>query len=395
MGSSGWRRLRRVVAALSIVAATMVVVERSPSANAVRDAGAAACAGNPWTSARVQQGSTPGHLAAVVLSCLKLTFPASYRHDEIGLIALNSYPWFQNVNEFGLTSTVQRDMKRLGMPPITLQDGPGGLITKTTPGPTPMPNELALGATFDTSMASLYGTVLGTQAHQMGYDGLQAPDLNLVRVPAWGRASESFGESAVLAGEMGGAESVAVEAHHVFVVLKHFGPYSQETDRRALDQKVSAKALDELYVRPFTIALRALKPQLAAGGHAVGIMCSYGNVNQQKACRSSSLPDELNALGIHALVRSDLDVKVNPTALLLNGIDLIKPMNSSQLVAALGSPLIDTALDTAVQNVFSTEFAAGLVNGRVTSVQPRPLSKVMAYLGRANAITVEQRAARP
>ena len=365
----------------------------STRAEASRFAHATDCAAHPWTSVSYQRSTTPSLLASEVLSCLKSEFPTSFRHDEVGIVALNAYPWFQNVNEFGLTSTVQHDMATLGMPPITLQDGPEGLITRAHPSPSRMPNELALAATFDTSAAATYGAVVGGQAHVMGYDALQAPDLNLTRIPTWGRAAESFGESAVLAGEMGGAEALALENAGVIPVLKHFGPYSQDTDRRLLDQKVTDKTFQELYVRPFTLALRAIAPIVRAGGHAVGIMCSYGNVNEQKACRSGALADELNALGIQALVRSDLDVRVNPTALLLNGIDLIKPMDTAQLVHALGQPAIDSALDVAVTNVFQTEFAAGLVNGRSTAAHPHPLSRVQSYLGTQAAIAIEQRAA--
>jgi beta-glucosidase len=385
---------RHVAALVAFVAAAGVVgVQGTSSANPSSAPNAKTCAQKTWTTAKYQRSSTPDALATLVLACLKVTFPATYRRDEVGLVSLNSYPWFQNVNEGGLTSTVQKDLQRLGMPPITLEDGPEGIITKTSPGPTALPNELALGATFDQSMASLYGTVLGSQAHRMGYDAVQAPDLNLVRVPSWGRAPESFGESPVLTGEMGGAEAAAIEAQHVFTVLKHFGPYSQETDRRALNQKVSDKALQEVYIRPFTLALRAVLPELKAGDHAIGIMCSYGNVNDLKACRSAALAGELNSVGVQALIRSDLDVKVNPTALLLNGVDLIKPMIASELSSALGEPQIRSALDQAVEAIFRTEFAAGLVNGKVTSAQGHPLARVMALFGHADALNIEQRAA--
>jgi len=381
------------VVALAIVAGTTVAFQSASSARAPSRVTLATCLNRPWTSASFQAASTPPKLAAMVLACLKLRFPSTYRHDEVGIVALNAYAWFQNVNEFGLTSTVQQQLARLGMPPITLEDGPGGLITRTAPSPTQMPNELALGATFDPALASMYGTVLGTQAHQMGYDGVQAPDLNLVRVSAWGRAMESFGESPVLAGEMGAAEAVAIAARGEIPVLKHFGPYSQETDRRQINQIVSERAYEEVYIRPFTFALRALLPLLAKGHHAVGIMCSYGNVNSTRACRSSELAHELGSLGVNALVRSDLDVKVDPTDLLLNGVDLIKPMDTGQLEGALKEHAIDLALDAAVIQVFTTLFADGKVNGKITSAQRHPLSRINELVGHIDTMKIEQRAA--
>ena len=374
-------------------ATSSVGFESVSSARSMAAPRTSTCEAKPWTKASYQAGSSPDALAVMVFTCLKQLHPSTYRHDEVGIVALNAYPWFQNVNEFGLTSTVQQDLAHLGMPPITLQDGPGGIITKTSPSPTAMPNELALGATFDTSMASLYGATLGAQARAMGYDGLQAPNLNVVRVPSWGRASESIGESPVLVGTMGAAEAVAIESQHLIAVLKHFGPYSQETNRKFLNQQITTRALEEVYVRPFTFALRALNPQLHAGGHAVAIMCSYGNVNSTKACRSPVLNQELASLGINALVRSDLDVKVDPSALLLNGVDLIKPMNTGELTKGLNHGSVATALDQAVIEIFRTEFADGLVNGVVTAAKGHPLPRSLANQGRQSATTILQRAA--
>ncbi len=381
------------VALIAAVATSSIGIESASSARTPLAPSIATCESKPWVKASYQSSSTPAALASLVYSCLKLLFPTTFRHDEVGIVALNAYPWFQNVNEFGLTSTVQQALARLGMPPITLQDGPEGIITRTSPSPTAMPNELALGATFDTQMAFLYGATLGSQAHEMGYDGLQAPDLNLVRVPSWGRASESLGESPVLAGEMGASEAVAISGQHLIPVLKHFGPYSQETNRKGLNQEITTRALEEVYIRPFTFALRALQRQLHAGGHAVAIMCSYGNVNATKACRSPVLNQELATLGINALVRSDLGVQVDPSALLLNGVDLIKPMNTGELTHALSQPGVVAALDEAVIQIFRTEFADGLVNGRVTAARGHPLTKGLANRGHQAALEIMQRAA--
>lgn len=388
-----WRSLRTSVALATLAAGVAVVAETGLAAGGpARAVSLATCKTRPWLSTSYQSHSTPEALASLVLSCMKLRFPKTYRHDEVGLVALNSYPWFQNVNEFGLTSTVQVQLAELGMPPITLEDGPGGLITKATPSPALLPNDLALGATFNPSLASLYGKVLGSQAHAMGYDGVQAPALNLLRVPTWGRAAESFGESPVLVGEMGAAEAVAIEAQHEIPVLKHFGPYSQDTNRRYLNQVVSDKAFQELYTRPFTFALRALLPQLDKGGHAVGVMCSYGNVNTLKACRSPLLQDELDYVGVDALIRSDLDVEVNPSALVLNGVDLVKPMDSNELTAALSNTSVDRAVDQSVLQIFETEFADGLVNG-ATAARPHELPEWLSRQGAAESLQIEEHAA--
>ena len=385
-------RLARIALGAAVIAAATIGVQAASSARPTTRVTMAQCRGNPWTHAAFQASSTPPALGALVLSCLKLEHPRTFRHDEVGIVALVHVSRFQNINEFGLNSTVQRELASLGMPPITLEDGPGGLVVGSYPRPTLLPNELALGATFDPALAAEYGSVLGVEAHQMGYDGVQAPDLNLMRVPSWGRGMESFGESPVLAGEMGASEAVAIASQGEIPVLKHFGPYSQETDRHPLDQRVSERAYQEVYIRPFAMALQALLPQLSAGHHAVGIMCSYGNVNNTRACRSPELARVLSHLGVNALERSDLDVWVTPSALLMNGIDLIKPMASKELVRVLGQRSVDVALDSAVAEVFTTEFADGLVNGVTLptfhNLPARTVSQDAATAGR-----IEQRAA--
>jgi beta-glucosidase len=389
-------RIRTVTCASALIAAAAwcLAPPGVSGAHPVAAVTASTCTKHPWTSASYQAASTPPALAALVVSCLEKRYPTTYLDDEVGVVALEaSPPLLQNINELAPGSDVEAQLASLGIPPITLEDGPGGLITESHPLPTQLPNELALGATFDPSMATSYGNVLGTQAHAMGYDGVQAPDLNLLRVETWGRAMESFGESPVLAGELGGAEAVAIEADDEIPILKHFSPYSQETNRQVLDQTVSAKALQELYIRPFTFVLRAVTPQLEAGGHAVGVMCSYGGVNGIKACRSHLLTDELDYVGVNALVRSDLNVKVDPSALVLNGVDLIKPLQSSELLSALKDHAVERALTRNVTEIFETEFADGLVTGQdlTAAVHPPPSSVVDA--GNATALAIEQRAA--
>lgn len=96
---------------------------------------------------------------------------------------------------------------------------------------------------------------------------------------------------------------------------------------------------------------------------------------------------------MNALVRSDLDVWVEPSALLRSGVDLIKPMVSKELDRALGIRAVDTSLDQAVEQVFTTEFADGLVNGRTTSATFHPLTAGTVRLDGGVANQIEQRAA--
>lgn len=387
-------RLCALIAAAALCTLAAVVAVPSPVGARLGPAVTkATCDAHPWTSTAYQATSTPSKLAATVVACLELRYPSSYLNDEVAIVGLVAHPpYLENVNELPGSPAVSQ-LASLGIPPITLEDGPGGLITPSEPAPTQLPNELALGATFDPSLATSYGSVLGTQAHDMGYDGVQAPDLSMLRVETWGRAMETFGESPVLTGEMGGAEAIGIESAHEIAVLKHFSPYSQDTGRQGAEMTVTNKALQEVYVRPFTFALRALIPQLEDGGHAVGVMCSYGFVNGVMACRTHLLANELRSLHVNALVRTDLNVKVQPKQLVVNGVDLIKPLDISELLAALKSSSVKRSLTASVEEVLATEFADGLVDGShpTASVHPPPSSEVAA--GDATALAIEQRAA--
>jgi beta-glucosidase len=384
--------MRTFTVAVTLLGAVAVAVA-TPSVSSARTLGPvtkATCAKRPWISAAVQRTSTPGALAQMVLACLELRDPKTYRYDEIGIVSLIAMTPFENVSEDGDGSKAQAALAALGMPPLTLEDGPGGLLNLSA---TQLPNELAVGATFDQTLATLYGDVLGAQAHAIGYDGVQAPDLNLTRVETWGRARESFGESPVLAGDLGAAEALAIESQGEIAVLKHFGSYSQDIDRKILNQKVSARALWEVYLRPFTIALRALRSEVNSGDHAVGVMCSYGLMNHVSACLTSYLSRELDQLGVNAFVRTDLGVNVNPAPLLLNGVDLIKPMYVHVLISTIGQRGVRSALNRAVVEDFETEFADGLVNGKETTAVTHALPPALAASGNASAVSIEQRAA--
>jgi beta-glucosidase len=379
----------RTLAVAATLLGAVVVGVASPSVSTARTVDhvtKATCAKAPWTSTSDQQSSTPEALAELVLSCLELRYPNTYRYDEIGIVTLIPYGPWENINEFGPASHAQVALASLGMPPLTLEDGPGGLLDASA---TQLPNELALGATFDRSLATDYGDVLGAQAHAIGFDGVQAPDLNLTRVETWGRARESFGESPVLAGELGAAEALGIVSQHEIVVLKHFGSYSQDTDRKVLNQEVSVKALWDLYLRPFTIALRALQKD----PNTVGVMCSYGEMNGVADCLTPYLSRELDQLVVNAFVRTDLGVGVDPAPLLLNGVDMIKPLVEKTLLATLGHKGVRAALNRAVLQVFETEFADGLVNGKDTTVAARTLSPTLRASGVTSAVSIEQRAA--
>ena len=207
----------------------------------------------PWMSASYRARFSSDQLAAQVLNCeVKLRPAPTAFQAELAVVGLNKTNGksFQNQNMWLANTagklTLQGDFIALGIPALTLEDGPGGIIYRPPardPQPTNFPNELALGASMNPALAKSFGAQLGLEANQMHYMGVQAPDLNLDRIPNWGRIAETFGEDPVLSGEMGAQETIGLLQNTHVVVLKHFGLYGQETNRKTVnDVLTSARA---------------------------------------------------------------------------------------------------------------------------------------------------------
>jgi len=253
----------------------------------------------------------------------------------------------------GRIENINEGIPRLCIPPLTLQDGPAGPSFGAR-RVTQLPSPLALAASFDTALAARYGAVVGAEARAKGIDVVQGPDLNLDRVPASGRGFEAFGEDPLLTGALGTAVTEGIQSTGVMAQLKHFAVYNQETARMVLDQKVPTRALEELYFRPFEMAV--------AAAHPASIMCEYGSVNGVNGCQSLALFKELQTWGFSGFIRSDLRSVTHPVAAFKAGLDLIKPGSFTALRSAVRTGALPvTVVDTAVEKVLAPMFALGMV----------------------------------
>ena len=256
-----------------------------------------------WEKASYQSEFTPAALADQVLSCEAKFHAATAVLAEVALIGLNqtvhgtvsptSSQGYQNQNMWLANNagdlTAQDDFETLGVPALSLEDGPEGIIYRGGKGaqPTIFPNEMALASSMNPGLAEQYGAAISAQAAALHFMGVQAPDLNLDRIPNWGRNLETFGEDPVLAGEMGAAEAVGILKDTPLVVLKHYGVYGQETNRKSVDWTVSTSALYNTYLRPFAIATDGVAASSAVPAHRqVALMCSYGDINTVRSCGS-------------------------------------------------------------------------------------------------------------
>ncbi len=320
----------------------------------------------PWLASAMAAGRNPAALAELVAGRMSLP-------EKLGEIVLNSSGSYENVNA---------GVARLCIPSLTLSDGPWGIAYGDT-GVSLLPAPLGIGATFDPSLARQYGQVLGAEARGQGIDVSQGPNLNIDRVPQSGRADESYGEDPLLTGTLGVADIQGLQSMGVMADAKHFLAYQQETNRGALDARVSARTLQELYLPPFKAAV--------ATAHVATLMCAYPQLNGVFQCQDPALGLVLDQWGFAGFVRSDLGAVHAPSTALTSRVDLLKPSSVDELSDLMARGLLaQTTVDADVERVLAQMFAFGLV-GRPATGAPGTLVATPAHA--AFALTAAERSA--
>jgi beta-glucosidase len=260
----------------------------------------------------------------------------------------------------GETAFYIAPLPRLGIPALLLTDaGAGVRVTNpTTNGgeATALPAPIALGATWDTDLATAYGDVLGTETRATGQNGLLGPTGDLVRDARWGRQFESLGEDPRLVSALLAAQVEAVQSHDVVATVKHPAAYTEETSRLAGGNvDVTERALREVYLAPIEAAIDA----------GVGsAMCSFNKVNDVYACESAEVFDILKKdYGFAGFIQTDYAAAHSTDRAANAGLDVEFPAGNY-----FGQALIDSVkagrvsmatIDDKVHRVLRTMFEFG------------------------------------
>jgi beta-glucosidase len=230
-------------------------------------------------------------------------------------------------------------VERLGIPSITLTDGPHG-VRKQDPDAerfsfdaslpaTCFPTAAALGSSWDVDLLTRVGQALGAESRAAGVAVLLGPGVNLKRSPLCGRNFEYLSEDPVVSGHLGAALVRGIQSQGVGASVKHFAVNNQETDRMRVSAEVDERTLRELYLAGFEHIVTSARPWT--------VMASYNRINGVYAAQNPWLLTEVlrGDWGFDGLVVSDWGAVSDPVAAVAAGLDLEMPTTNGASAARL------------------------------------------------------------
>jgi beta-glucosidase len=211
---------------------------------------------------------------------------------------------------------------RLGIPPFQITNGPAG----AGPGgkqpqakATALPSPIAVAASWDRGVARRYGEIAASEAKDLGNVLLEAPTINIARVPQNGRTFEGYGEDPYLTGQISLNNIVGIQSQGVMANVKHYDANNQETERFTINEEIDERTLREIYLPAFEASVRE--------AHSASIMCAYPRVNGTFSCENVPLLQDIleREWKFSGFVLSDFGAVHSTVPSAMSGLDLEMP----------------------------------------------------------------------
>jgi len=313
----------------------------------------------PWTNTSLP----PAQRADMVLQQMTLDEKILLVHGE-GMPKWSNMPpqilAVQNLSNGGAGMIL--GIPRLGIPTIQMDDAAYGVRFSATNGrySTALPSNLGSAASWDVEAACAYGTLIGKELREQGYNMTLGGGTNLTRDPRNGRTFEYMGEDPVLAGTMVGQRIRCEGAQHVISDIKHFALNDQESGREEVDVRIGERTARESDLLAFQIGV--------ATGHPSAVMCSYNGINGNYACENQWLLTDVlkKEWGFPGFVDSDWGATHSTEKASAAGLDHEEPLDTfygAPLKTAVASGKVPMAqLDDHVRRILYAYFASGIVD---------------------------------
>ena len=212
-------------------------------------------------------------------------------------------------------------IERLNIPTLKMSDGPNGVRGNGTSGQPSacFPSAISLGSTWNLNLVNQIGIALGEEANAKDVDVLLGPTINIHRHPLGGRHFESYSEDPFLTGKIATEYVTGVQSKNVAACLKHFVGNDTEFQRYAVSSNISERALREIYLLPFEMAIKA--------GDAQVVMSAYNKLNNIYCSSHKELLIDVlkKEWGFDGYVVSDWGAALETNENAIGGLDLEMP----------------------------------------------------------------------
>ena len=257
---------------------------------------------------------------------------------------------------------------RLRIPALYLADGSVGVGNAVGPA-TALPSSIASAASWDTTEAAKYGTVIGTELADYGINVNLGGNVNLTgREPRDGRTFETKGEDPILAGKITAAHINAIQAQHIIGGIKHFAFNDQESGRTTANAIIDDRGGRESDLLAFEIGVKDSNVQ--------SVMCSYNLTNSQYDCENEHLLNQVLKTGwaFPGFVMSDWWATQSTVNAANNGLDQEQP--NQQYFSTLGAAITagqvsQSRLDDMVHRILRAMYEVGIFDNP-QKIQPIP-----------------------